>query len=71
MLYAPQSTVDIGGTAEWKGMIAGKTLNIHGTPLITSNSNIKEPVLPLSSLLKRTRYVECTGASSTPPNANC
>jgi hypothetical protein len=71
MLYAPQSTIDIGGTAEWKGMIAGKTLTIHGTPLITSNSNIKEPVLPLSSLLKRTRYVECTGASSTPPNANC
>ena len=71
MLYAPQSAVDIGGNAEWKGMIAGKTLTIHGTPLITSNSNIKEPVLPLSSLLQRTRYVECTGASSTPPNANC
>ena len=47
-------------------MIVGKTLTIHGTPLITfSNSNIKEHrCCPFHSLLKRTRYVECTGAAT-------
>lgn len=70
MIYAPLSTIEIGGTATWNGMIAGKEINIKGNPKITSNSNIKAPPITYPPLLQRTRYVECSGAAST-PNAGC
>lgn len=71
MIYAPYSEVDVGGNAEWTGMIAGRTLTIHGNPYIKSDPNLKLPETNLASLFQRTRYVECTGASATPPNASC
>jgi hypothetical protein len=71
MLYAPLSTIEMKGNATWKGMMAGKTLTIEGNPTIESDSHIKEPDITESSLLSRTRYVECTGATASPPNANC
>lgn len=71
ILYAPYSAIDIGGNATWKGMIAGKSLNIHGTPTIESDPNIKPPEIFLASLFERTRYVECTGSTASPPDASC
>jgi hypothetical protein len=71
MLYAPLSAVNIGGSATWNGMIAGNTLTLHGNPTIKSDSRIKPPELTLAGIFQRTRYVECTGATSSPPNANC
>jgi hypothetical protein len=70
MLYAPLSQVEMQGTASWMGMIAGKNLNIEGTPDITSNDQIKEPPISYPPTLQRTRYVECSGAATT-PNAGC
>ena len=71
MIYAPYSEIDIGGNATWKGMIAGKRLKIHGNVTITSDPNIKPPEITLASTFQRTQYVECVGASASPPNANC
>jgi hypothetical protein len=71
MLYAPLSSIEMQGSAIWKGMIAGKSLYIHGNPTIESDPNIHEPNIPLNPLLQRTRYVECTGATATPPDASC
>jgi hypothetical protein len=71
MLYAPNSYVDIQGNASWNGMIAAKSLNIHGSVTIESDPRIKPPEITLASVFERTRYVECTGATATPPNANC
>jgi hypothetical protein len=71
ILYAPLSNIEMKGNATWIGMIAGRTLNLSGNPLVKSDSNIKEPNLPLSSRFQRTRYVECTGAAASPPNASC
>ena len=71
LLYAPESEIDMGGNATWKGMIAGKTLRIHGNPTVESDPNIKEPDITLAGLWQRTRYVECTGATASPPDANC
>jgi hypothetical protein len=71
ILYAPESEIEIGGNATWIGMLAGKSVTIPGNPTIESNSNIKEPEFPFTPLFERTRYVECTGATATPPNANC
>jgi hypothetical protein len=71
MIYAPQSEIDFGGNAEWIGMIAGKSINLHGNPLFKSDPNLKEPDITYSGRFQRTRYVECTGATASPPNASC
>ncbi len=71
MIYAPYSEVDLGGSANWIGMIAARTLKIHGNPTVKSDPDLKLPEITLASLFQRTRYVECTGATASPPNASC
>ena len=71
MLYAPYSDVEIGGSATWIGMVAGRSLWLHGTPTIESNPGMAPPAIFFMSLWERTHYVECTGASASPPDANC
>ena len=71
VLYAPRVDIEMEGNAEWIGMMAGNTLNIHGTPKIKSDPNIKEPDIEYETLFARDRYVECTGAAASPPDANC
>jgi hypothetical protein len=71
ILYAPLSNIEMSGNASWTGMIAGRTLSLSGNPEVKSDPNIKEPNLPTSSHFQRTRYVECTGATASPPNASC
>jgi hypothetical protein len=71
MLYAPQSAIDMGGNAEWIGMFAGKSINLHGDPYFRSDPNIKEPGIAYAGRFQRTRYVECTGGTASPPNASC
>jgi hypothetical protein len=71
LLYAPESSVDLGGSATWFGMIAGKSLRLHGSPTMESDPNLAPPEETIQSLWERTRYVECTGAGASPPNASC
>lgn len=71
LIYAPQSAIDFGGNAEWIGMIAGKSIYMHGTPYFKSDSHLKEPALSYSGHFQRSRYIECTGATASPPNASC
>jgi hypothetical protein len=71
MLYAPNSNVTISGNVIWKGLFAGKTIRINGGPTIESDARIPLPDLTFANLFQRTRYVECTGSTASPPNANC
>jgi hypothetical protein len=71
VLYGPHVDIDIGGTADWVGMMAGKSLHLHGNGTIKSDPGISPPGITYSSLWERTRYVECVGPSATPPNGNC
>jgi len=71
VLYAPQSEIDLGGTATWKGMFAGKTMYVHGNPTVESDPNIPIPDINWETLLERTHYVECTGGSGPTPDASC
>jgi hypothetical protein len=71
MIYAPYSEIDLGGKANWVGMLAGRTLKIHGNPKVRSDPNLKLPEINVASIFQRTRYVECTGAVASPPNASC
>lgn len=71
IIYAPQSHIDIGGSAHWNALIAGKSLKIHGSPFLTADPRIKPPDLSFASMVERTRYVECMGTGASPPNASC
>jgi hypothetical protein len=71
MIYAPQSNITFSGNAEWIGMIAGKSITLNGNPYFKSDSHLKEPDASYAGHFQRTRYVECTGASASPPNASC
>jgi hypothetical protein len=71
MLYAPNSDISISGHATWIGMFAGKSVRMNGTPRIESDPNMTQPNITYETLLERTRYVECTGAVASPPDANC
>ena len=71
MLYAPYSNVELGGNATWIGMFAGKTIKMNGNPTIKSDSRIPQPEIYFPGLLERTRYVECAGATGSPPDVNC
>lgn len=71
LLYAPYSDISIGGSATWTGMIAGKSLKVHGEPVLRSNPGMDPPDIFFSGLWERTRYVECSGAIASPPNASC
>jgi hypothetical protein len=71
VLYAPLSEIEMSGGATWIGMIAGRTINLNGNPLVKSDSRIKEPDITRAGHFQRTRYVECTGATASPPNASC
>jgi hypothetical protein len=70
MLYAPLSKVEIFGTANWVGMIAGREIVLSGTPNISSSEKIKPPPISYPPTLLRTRYVECVGTATT-PSAGC
>ncbi len=71
VLYAPHSDIDLGGNATWVGMVAGQSLRLHGTPTVESDPGLSPPDLNYTSLWERTHYVECTGATASPPNAEC
>jgi hypothetical protein len=71
IIYAPNVDISMNGGPTYIGMMAGKTINIQGNPVFKSNPNIKEPNIKLSTLFARNHYVECTGATATPPDANC
>jgi hypothetical protein len=71
MIYAPYSNLEISGNATWIGMFAGKTVKLNGNPQIKADARIPLPETEYAGLLERTRYVECTGATGSPPDVNC
>jgi hypothetical protein len=71
VLYAPRTHVLLGGTAEYIGATVGKTLEVFGTAVLTSDVNLPNPDIDVIIVYKRDRYVECTGGTGEPPDANC
>jgi hypothetical protein len=46
-------------------------LTISGSAIFKSDPKIEPPNYTLATLLRRTRYVECTGLATSTPSANC
>jgi hypothetical protein len=71
VLYAPNSNIYMENNATYKGAIAGKTVYLSNHAKVIQDEGFKPPNIGGSNLYTRQSYVECTGATASPPNANC
>lgn len=71
LLYGPNTTVDAAGNSDWIGAVAAKSIYLHGTGGIVAPDGLQIPFIDIPPKYARDRYVECVGATATPPNANC
>lgn len=70
ILYAPGSEVLIKNNASFTGVIAGKKVHFEKATL-KQDEGFKPPEIGGATIFERQSYVECTGATATPPNASC
>jgi hypothetical protein len=71
VLYAPNSNVYLENNVTIKGAIAGKTVYLSNHAKVIQDEGFKPPALGGSNLFTRQSYVECIGATASPPNASC
>jgi hypothetical protein len=70
-LYAPNTDVELGGSADYWGTVVGKTLSVNGNANLRSDPNVPPPIPDPDFVLYVVRtYVECGPAGAT-PDANC
>lgn len=70
ILYAPNSHVLIKNNAVYTGVIAGKTVHFE-KGILKQDVGFKPPEIGGATIYERQSYIECTGATASPPNANC
>lgn len=71
IIYGPNTEITLSGNANYKGVIAGKTINDSGNGTISQDNGFEPPQIGGAILYSRQSYIECTGATASPPNANC
>jgi hypothetical protein len=71
LVYAPLGEIEMSGNVTWIGMMAARKITLNGGVIFQSNSKIPEPNIAYAGNFQRARYVECVGATATPPNASC
>jgi hypothetical protein len=71
VLYAPNTEILIENNATYKGVLAGKTIKLTNNATVEQDAGFKPPQIGGATLYSRQSYVECVGASGSPPNANC
>lgn len=71
ILYAPNSDVLIKNNATYTGVIAGKTVHLDNNAIVRQDEGFKPPQIGGATIYERQSYIECTGPTASPPNANC
>lgn len=71
VLYAPYSNIYLRNHATYKGAIAGNNIYLDNHATVEQDEGFEPPNLGGWILYSRQSYVECTGATASPPNANC
>jgi len=71
VLYAPNTNIVIENNATYKGVLAGKTITLTNNATVEQDAAYKAPQIGGAILYSRQSYVECAGASASPPNSNC
>ena len=70
LLYAPQSEILIKNNATFKGVIAGKIVHFEKA-ILEQDKGYEPPQIGGATIFERQSFVECTGSTGSPPNANC
>jgi len=70
LLYAPQTEILIKNNAIYKGVIAGKKVHFEKATL-EQDDGYEPPQIGGATIFERQSFVECTGPTGSPPNANC
>lgn len=70
ILYAPNSHILIKNNATYTGVIAGKTVHLENAT-VRQDAGFEPPKIGGATIYERQSYVECTGATASPPDANC
>jgi hypothetical protein len=72
VIYAPRSIFDFDSNSIYCGAIAGKSIHLDSNSRIYIDSGASSFTLPAAAAHYVVgRYVECTAAPSTPPDAEC
>lgn len=71
VLYAPNTNIIIKNNAIYKGVIAGKTVLLDNNAVVEQDTGFEAPQIGGATIYQRQSYVECTGATASPPNAYC
>jgi hypothetical protein len=71
VLYAPHTDISITNNATYKGVLAGRRITLTNNATVEQDAAFKPPQIGGATLYTRQSYVECVGATGSPPNANC
>lgn len=71
ILYAPNSHIVVKNNATYTGVIAGKTVHLDNNAIVRQDEGFEPPQIGGATIYERQSYVECTGATASPPNASC
>lgn len=71
VLYGPNSNIYLENHSTFRGAIAGKSVHLSNNTKVVQDEGFKTQQLGGSILYARQSYVECVGATASPPNANC
>ncbi len=71
VLYGPNTDIHLAPNSTYTGAIAGRYIFMKNNAVMRSDAGFVPPTIGGATLFQRTRYVECTGATGTPPDANC
>jgi hypothetical protein len=71
VLYAPNTNIILKNNAIYKGVIAGKTVLLDNNAVVEQDTGFEAPQIGGATIYQRQSYVECTGATASPPNAYC
>ncbi|MDQ3724448.1 MAG: hypothetical protein M3335_00925 [Actinomycetota bacterium] len=71
LVYAPNSHIVVKNNAIYRGVIAGKTVHLDNNAIVMQDEGFKPPQIGGATIFERQSYVECTGATASPPNASC
>jgi hypothetical protein len=71
ILYAPNTEINIENNATYKGVIAGKSVHLMNSARVEQDAGFEPPLIGGAKIFSRQSYVECVGATGSPPSANC
>jgi hypothetical protein len=72
IIYAPLTHIELNSNSQYCGALAGQSLHMDSNAQVFTDADSQAFVLPgTAPHYAVSRFVECTAASASPPNAGC